>query len=184
MTFRLFARPLPVGELRLLAPYDAPALLECIAADREHFGQWLGWARDMRTPEDASGFVARGMKRLAEDAAPWVGIWLDGVLVGGVLVWPVDHAGGSAELGYWLARSAGGRGVVTEAVRAMTTFCFEELDLRKVVIRCAEKNTPSRRVPERLGFVVEGVLREQIWWNDEPHDLMVYGMLRRDWPQR
>jgi len=70
---------------------------------------------------------------------------------------------------------------VTEAVRTMASFCFQELGVDKVLIRCASTNKASRAVAERLGFVIEGVLREQFIWDNEAHDIVVYGMLRRDW---
>jgi ribosomal-protein-serine acetyltransferase len=179
--FRLFARPVRNGELRLLAPYDARAFLAMVDSDREHFETWLPWAREIRTADDARTFIARGTSRFAEFGTPWVAIWVEDVLVGGVLFWPIDDMGRHVELGYWLARRAGGRGLMTDAVATLLDFCFEELDLNKVVIKCAAGNTASRGVPRRLGFAEEGLLREHVILDGTAHDLVVYGMLRRDW---
>ncbi|HWO60369.1 MAG TPA: GNAT family protein [Umezawaea sp.] len=181
---RLFSHPLPVGELRLLAPYDAPALLALVESEREHFAPWLPWAREMRTVEDAAEFIGRGTRRYAEQGTPWIGVWVDGVLAGGVLFWPVDDLGGHVELGYWLSRRAGGRGVMTNAVAALVAFCFTELDLNKVVIKCAARNTASRGVPERLGFTPEGLLRDHLVLDGVAHDLVPYGLLRREFTGR
>ncbi|WP_285503696.1 GNAT family protein [Actinokineospora sp. NBRC 105648] len=180
-SFRLFAHPLPAGELRLLAPYDAPAFLALIDGEREHFEPWLPWARELRTVADAAGFIARGTQRYADCGAPWVGVWSGGALVGGVLFWPLDEMGNHIELGYWLARAAGGRGLMTDAVATLVDYCFAELRLNKVVIRCAATNLPSRGVPERLGFTTEGVLREHFILDGTPLDLVFYGMLRSEW---
>lgn len=182
--FRLFAHPLIGGELRLLAPYDAPALLALIEGDRDHFEQWLPWAREMHKTEDAAAFIARGTARYQEQGTPWVGIWSDQELVGGVLFWPIDDMGRHVEIGYWLSRKAGSRGLMTAAVAALLDFCFDELALNKVVIRCAVGNAPSRGVPLRLGFADEGTLREHLWLDGTPHDLTMYGLLGRDWAAR
>ncbi len=182
--FRLFSCPLPKGDIRLLAPYDAPALLKLINSDRDHFVLWLPWAEEMRTIDDALAFIARGTARYAEFGTPWVGTWLDGEMVGGALFWPVDDMGRHVELGYWLARRAGGRGLMTEAIGALVDFCFRELELNKVAIRCAVKNAASRGIPDRLGFTQEGTLREHLWLHGVPHDLAIYGLLRREWLER
>ncbi len=182
--FRLFSHPLPIGELRLLAPYDAPALLALVESEREHFAPWLPWTREMRTVEDAAAFIGRGTQRYVEQGTPWVGVWVDGALAGGVLFWPVDELGRHVELGYWLSRRAGGRGVMTSAVAALVAFCFAELGLNKVVIKCAAANTPSRGVPERLGFTSEGLLREHLVLDDVAHDLVPYGLLRTEFTGR
>jgi ribosomal-protein-serine acetyltransferase len=183
-TPRLFSYPLPVGELRLLAPYDAPALLALVESEREHFAPWLPWARKIHTAEDAAAFIGRGTQRYVEQGTPWVGVWVDGVLAGGVLFWPVDELGRHVELGYWLSRRAGGRGVMTNAVAALVAFCFAELGLNKVVIKCAAANTASRGVPERLGFTPEGLLREHLVLDDVAHDLVPYGLLRAEFAGR
>lgn len=181
---RLFSQPLRHGELRLLAPYDAGALYALIESDRHHFEPWLPWARAIRTAGDARAFIARGTARYMEYGTPWIGVWLDGVLVGGVLFWPIDDLGQHVELGYWLARRAGGQGIMTDAIGVLVDFCLTELRLNKVAIRCAAANTASRGVPDRLGFTQEGLLREHLLLDGVAHDLVVYGMLRREWPDR
>jgi ribosomal-protein-serine acetyltransferase len=182
--FRLFSHPFSTGELRLLAPYDAAAMLALVESDRAHFETWLPWAREMRTEQDAREFIARGTARYAEFGTPWTGVWVAGELVGGVLFWPVDDMGRHVELGYWLAARAGGRGVMTDAIAVLLDYCFVELGLNKVVIRCAAQNAASRGVPRRLGFTEEGVLREHLFLDGAAHDLVVYGLLRREWSGR
>lgn len=46
-----------------------------------------------------------------------------------------------------------------EAVRALTRFALNDLSCKRVEIRCDVRNTASRKVPERLGFELEGILR-------------------------
>jgi len=64
-----------------------------------------------------------------------------------------------AEIGYWVSTPHGGKGYITEGLRAMTPFCFEQLQLRRVEAFPDEENVASCRVCERAGYTREGVLR-------------------------
>ena len=90
----------------------------------------------------------------------------------------VDRPNRSTSLGYWLDASHQGKGIMTASCRAMINHAFKELDLHRVVIRCATENHRSRAIPERLGFTLEGVARQSEWLYDHFVDLAVYGMLR------
>jgi len=70
---------------------------------------------------------------------------------------------------------------MTRSCRALVDYALCELKLNRVEIRCAEKNHRSRAVPERLGFVQEGIIREAEWLYDHFVDHVVYGVLTREW---
>ena len=70
---------------------------------------------------------------------------------------------------------------MTESCKAMTTYGFEALKLHRIEIRCATGNLKSRAIPERLGFVKEGVLRDGEWLYDHFVDLVVYSVVAPDW---
>ena len=74
-----------------------------------------------------------------------------------------------------------GRGIVTKACRTLVTYAFEQYTLNKVEIHCATGNTRSRAIPEKLGFVQEGIIRQAEWLNDHYVDMVVYGMLASEW---
>ena len=85
------------------------------------------------------------------------------------------------EIGYWLGREYEGRGIMTDACRAVITHLFRELELHRVEIRCAVGNLRSAAIAKRLGFTLEGTQREAQLVGGQYHDLFVYGMLRQDW---
>ena len=87
----------------------------------------------------------------------------------------------SISLGYCLGRAAWGHGYATEAARALLGWAFDTLDLNRVQAEADTRNRPSARVLEKLGFVLEGTLREDCVVDGDVSDSWVYGLLRREW---
>ena len=96
--------------------------------------------------------------------------------------WNPDYR--SATLGYCLDDSAWGQGFATEAADALLRWAFDTLDLNRVQSDADTRNTASARVLEKLGFVREGMLRENCIVNGDVSDSWVYGLLRRQWKPR
>ncbi len=89
-----------------------------------------------------------------------------------------------AELGYWLAASAWGRGFATEAARAAVGFGFRELGLARIYAQVLAGNRASLRVLDKLGMVNEGVKRQHVNKARRLHDVVLYGLLRDEWSRR
>jgi RimJ/RimL family protein N-acetyltransferase len=83
--------------------------------------------------------------------------------VGGVGVHFFDGLdAGAAEVGYWVAEEARGRGVATGATRLAAEWAFEaDPELARLQLRADRENVASNRVAEKAGFTREGVLRAQ-----------------------
>ena len=82
------------------------------------------------------------------------------------------------EIGYWCCTSFTGRGFVTEAVRAVTRFAIDHLGAERLEIRCDALNLPSNRVAERVGFELEGTLRNgDLRLDGSLEDTRVYSMI-------
>lgn len=105
----------------------------------------------------------------------------DGAFVGWCTVnsWNPDFR--SASLGYCLAERAWGHGYATEGSGALLAWAFATLDLNRVQAEADTRNVASARVLEKLGFVLEGTLREDCIVDGVVSDSWVYGLLRRDW---
>jgi ribosomal-protein-alanine N-acetyltransferase len=83
-----------------------------------------------------------------------------------------------AMLGYDLAREFWGRGLASEAIRAIIRFGYEEMKLNRIEAETIEDNHESRRMLERLGFTLEGIRREYSLEDDgEYHGSAMYGLL-------
>jgi ribosomal-protein-serine acetyltransferase len=86
--------------------------------------------------------------------------------------------GHQGEIGYWLATDVVARGVATRAVPSLIDHAFNELGLRRLLIRVRVGNTRSIAVARRLGFQPEGTARGAELHTNRLHDLEHYAPLR------
>ena len=89
----------------------------------------------------------------------------------------VDRDSARAEIGYWVAREARGRGVATRAVVLLGAWLFEALGLARLQIHTETDNVASQRVAERAGFTREGVLRSYELVEGRPIDVTMFAAL-------
>ncbi len=167
--------------LRLLEERHARTLFVAVEREREHLRPWLPWVDATRTEEDTLSFIRSVLEQFAENRGFTAGIWSGTRLVGTIGMQRIDWINRRVEIGYWLGREYEGRGIVTDACRAVLTHLFHELELHRVEIRCATGNARSAAIAKRLGFTLDGTLREAQLVGGRYHDLLVFGMLRQDW---
>lgn len=101
-----------------------------------------------------------------------------GKVSGGVGLSSISAEHRKAEVGFWLTPSLWGRGVMTEAARAVVRFGFENLGLNRIYAGHFEGNHPSRRVQKKLGFRQEGVLRQDVVKDGRAVDHVMMAVLR------
>lgn len=87
----------------------------------------------------------------------------------------------SASLGYCLNQAAWGNGYATEAAHARLRWAFGAFDLNRIQSEVDTRNAASARVLEKLGFRLEGTLREDCIIDGVVSDSWVYGLLRSEW---
>ena len=90
-----------------------------------------------------------------------------------------------AEIGYFLVTAQWSRGIMTEAVSAVTNFLFSEVGVNRIEISHAVKNPASGRVAEKYGFRFEGTKREYFKaYSGEFLDISYRGLVRSDWQSK
>jgi ribosomal-protein-alanine N-acetyltransferase len=105
----------------------------------------------------------------------------DEQLVGGVTIANIRYGVAlSASMGYWLGQPYTGQGYMTEALRRLIAFCFDDLYLHRIEAACIPENTASRKVVASLGFREEGLAREYLKIDGQWRDHVLYGLLRED----
>ena len=137
-----------------------------------------------RSVEDSESFLRSATEGYERgDFGGWgVVLKVDGAFVGTCGVdagYAPEHA--RAELGYVLSREHWGKGLMTEAVRAVIAFGFEQLSLNRIQARCIAENVASARVMEKAGMTHEGTLRESEFIKGAYRDIELYSILRREY---
>ena len=128
------------------------------------------------TKDDARRFID-----LATTPGPrlFLAIEVDGEAQGGIGIHPYDDVHRrSAEIGYWLSESCWGRGITTDAVRAIVPIAFIAFDIIRLQAGIFSSNRASMRVLEKCGFVQEAVHTNAITKNGVTMDEIVYVCLK------
>ncbi len=101
--------------------------------------------------------------------------------LGNVSIWYVSKANMVGEVGYWIRTDETSRGVCTEAVARILRFGFEDLGFHRIVVRIGKGNRASERVAEKLGFRLEGTLRDEVKIGSTWMDHTIWGLLEHEW---
>lgn len=167
--------------IRMLIAKDADRLFQITNDSREYLREWLSWVDQMENKEDALSFIQNGFQTYAERSGLTAGVFYKEELVGVTGFNSFDWENKIGYIGYWLAEGYQGNGIMTRVVRTLIDYAFNEFGLNRIDIRTAYDNKKSQAIPEKLGFIKEGHLRQTEWLYDHYVDHIIYGMLKTDW---
>ena len=167
--------------LREFEPADADAVYETVSRNYEHLKRFMHWITPDYSRRSAVEFIERSISDREERRTLGFGIFRDGEFIGSIGFVNFDWSAKKTELGYWIDRSAEGKGIVSSASRKLIQFAIEELEMNRIEIRCSTENKRSAAIPERFGFKLEGVLRQAEFRDGKLHDFAVYSLLANEW---
>ncbi|MCL1795322.1 MAG: GNAT family N-acetyltransferase [Clostridia bacterium] len=146
---------------------------------------------------EVSRHVLWDAHRSIQDSRAYLRYILRQYRVNGPSSWGIEHSGAgrmigtigfmwwnreyrSAEVGYSLAREYWNQGLMTEALRAVIRFGFDEMQLYRIEAQHETLNPASGRVMEKAGMRKEGVLRGRLCNKGRHVDVALYAILRGD----
>ncbi|WP_430788278.1 GNAT family N-acetyltransferase [Virgibacillus flavescens] len=149
--------------LRMPMPGDGKAVHEAIKASINELKPWMGFAQNEQTEEETEintresriSFLKRDKLRML------IFLKETNQFVGSSGLHNIDWDVRKFEIGYWCDTRLSGKGYMTEAVAGLTAFTFNELKANRVQLQCDTRNTKSRAIPERLGYELEGIIRNE-----------------------
>jgi RimJ/RimL family protein N-acetyltransferase len=136
------------------------------------------------TRKDAEAFVRRFSDLKSWETLPMFAIIFKEKVIGEIYLNDLNLQHERGELGYDLSRAYWGKGLATEASRAVLDWAFQTYNLNRIYATCDPRNNRSHRVLEKLGMTREGILRSHLKWNGERRDQVYYGILRDEWLRR
>ncbi|WP_433750223.1 GNAT family N-acetyltransferase [Falsibacillus pallidus] len=155
--------------IRYPLPGDGKVVHEAIMASLKELKPWMAFANKEQSIEDVEAnirsshaeFLARKDLRLL------VFLKETGEFIASSGLHRINWEIPKFEIGYWIDSRFSGKGYMTEAVEGITDFARRELKAKRIEIRCDSNNVRSRAIPERLGFELEGILKNDSLSIDE-----------------
>jgi RimJ/RimL family protein N-acetyltransferase len=162
---------LSICSIRHLIPNDAPSL----ARYANNRSIWLNLRDRFPHPytlHDAVAFI----EHVQEQSPPTVwAIDVAGEAIGTLGIMPrSDIERISAEIGYWLGEPFWGRGIMTEALRAVTEWSMRQFQLKRIYALPFTANAASCRVLEKAGYMCEGRMRKAAIKDGQVLDQFLY----------
>jgi RimJ/RimL family protein N-acetyltransferase len=164
---------------------DGPAVNEAVSISLDELRPWMPWAQTAPTLDQSEANVRAAQANFLQRSDLVYTIWehdgqgVETRLMGSTGLHRIDWSVPRFEIGYWRRSGEQGRGLVTEAVRALSRMAFDVLKAQRVEIRMDDLNTASWKTAERAGFTLEGVLRrDTVAVDGRVRDTRVYSRVR------
>jgi RimJ/RimL family protein N-acetyltransferase len=169
------------GRVRLRA-FDPGDLDMVTAMSTDPYVPLIGSLPAQCSPDEAAAFIQRQLGRHAEGAGfSFVIVEVGtGEPVGSVGLWCRQLETGRASVGYSLVPSARGRGLATDAVRAVTKFGWSLPQVHRIELYIEPWNAGSIGVAERVGYHREGLLLSHQEIGGVRRDMLLYAQVRND----
>ncbi|MDQ4141273.1 MAG: GNAT family N-acetyltransferase [Bacteroidota bacterium] len=172
--------------LRRYQDTDAPDFLNLLLTNYSRLSLAFPGRVEMNQKLENAEYFVRQMR------ADWqykkvfeFGIWLleTEKYIGDIALKNLEKRVPKAEIGYYLDAAAEGKGLASEALRAVTIFGFDTIGVNKIFIKMPVQNERSYRLAERCGFIREGLLRQDFRSDEKTGlvDVYYYGMTRSDY---
>jgi RimJ/RimL family protein N-acetyltransferase len=172
--------------IRCYDPFaDAPLLKECVDSSIDHLLPWMPWARfEPQTLEEKVELLRRFRANFDADADYPYGVFArdESRQLGGT---GLHTRGGEAalEIGYFIRADSLRQGLATEVTAVLTRVGFERCGVERMDIQVDPENARSIRIPEKLGYTLEGTLRRRLppKSDDGPRrDSLLFTMVREE----
>jgi len=150
----------------------------------------------LRSNEDTMKFIQRPRTKSEQDALDLMQFFEKGQLNGEAITWAMAFKQSPSEMigiiglyrinaqnlrgevGYTLAPEFWGRGLMSEALKRLLGYSFEELEFHSLEAHTAPRNQNSKKLLERNGFVHVGSFRDCLFFEGEFYSSDVYELLK------
>lgn len=167
--------------IRMPLPGDGKVVYQAMQASLNELKEWMPWAHLEQTEDDVEVNIREAHAKFLtrEDMRLHIFNRETGEFIGSSGMHRINWDIPKFEIGYWIDNRYSGKGYITEAAEAITKFALTELKAKRVEIRCDVKNLKSRAIPERLGYKLEGILRNEEMSADgkELRDTCIYAKI-------
>jgi len=162
--------------LRIPQPGDGAVVFNTVRGSLPELKKWMPWATDLYSLDNAEEWVRRAASQF--HSRQQLGFVIfdreTNEHVGNTSAFDFDWNVPKAEIGYWLSTPHCGKGLMTEAVIAVTNLLLDNCKLHRVQICADARNTKTCAVAQRAGYQCEGTLRND---RRDPHGQLTHTRL-------
>lgn len=168
-------------ELKQHCEDQAQTMFAYVDQDRQRLRRFLPWVDFVKKVEDEIDYVKMTLEDWDSCKKFDYGVYrkADGIYLGNVGVHTIKWAHHGCELGYWILGQFEGQGNISEAVLGIQKVAFQ-FGFNRIEIRCSSLNVKSASVPKRLGYKLDGTLRQDAIELGQYRDTMIFSKLRTD----
>lgn len=159
---------------------NAPKLFALVDRNRDFLQTYLPWVDHNVSVKDSEDYIKDSQKKYKREFGLNLCIFYKNQIVGTIGLVYIDKINKKCEIGYWLGEDFQGKGIMRRSCIALINYSIHVLKLHRIEIRCVAHNKKSQRIPEKLGFKKEGILRQSTILDREFFDMIVYGLLAQD----
>lgn len=170
----------PSITLKILKIGDASIIFEAINNNRIFLRKWLPFVDTTETVRDTQAFVKSIVDDIERRQEVFT-LWYKNEFAGLLGLKDIDYLNHKVEFGYWLIEKMCGKGIVSNAVEKLIEFCYNNLSINRIQIKCAVGNYKSIAIPKHLGFTFEGIERAGEKHGNNYFNLEVYSLLKEEW---
>jgi ribosomal-protein-serine acetyltransferase len=190
-----------------LHPEDADALFQLIERNRARLRPWIhpnalpetillarkltieSLLNSLSGPLDEQEDVREYLQELDPYIPPLnppmeMGIWVNGLLTGEIMLGRLQENITEAEIGYWIDGGFEGRGIVTRCVSGLMEYAIDNMGIERFIIGCAAENRRSSAIPRRLGYRLLARVPDGEVVGDFIYDRLIYEMKAIVWRER
>ncbi len=171
------------NELSIIVPTseDAVELFSLVDSNRNYLKEWLPWLDNNLSVKDQLDFIEISQKDRIQGSS---GIWLikeNNDLVGVISINWIDWDNKSCGLGYWISEDKVGKGIVNRCCKSLINDLISNNQIHRFVIEAAVENYASRKVAEKLGMRLEGIIKDRELLYGTYVDAALYAITAPEW---
>jgi Acetyltransferases, including N-acetylases of ribosomal proteins len=164
--------------LRSLCFADSKAIFHILDSQRRVLRRWLPFVDATHQLSDSEAFV----NYTIESQEPTFSIFYHHEFIGLIGMKSTEKQNQKTEIGYWLSVDYHNLGIMTAAVKELCEYAYNCLNINRIQIKCAIGNLPSKKIPQKLGFTLEGIERDgELLCDGKFTDIEVYSLLKSEW---
>jgi ribosomal-protein-serine acetyltransferase len=160
---------------------QAERYFEHVQENRDIYTDTIPYVSKTHTITEMRENIVRNLKRQADGLSEFYTLWDGERMAGLYLIREKEEEAKWAEIGYMLGRQWQRKGITQKICGLLIKELFTDQGMQKVVICCNDDNLASSGVAIKLGFHLEGTLRNHYVVNGKLRNMLYFGLLKEEW---